>query len=82
MLDLMSNDSRYNYNFYGEEIRDGIIKSKKMIKLWGYLFEDGWLMQVEENANSDIFCENPSPRTAVKAILHKQIKIENLTFNR
>ena len=57
MLDLMSNDSRYN--FYGEEIRDDKIKSKKMIKLWGNLFEDGWLMQVEEClnsvANSDIF---------------------------
>ena len=68
MLDLMSNDSRYK--FYGEEIRDGKIKSKKMIKLWGNLFEDGWLMEVEGNAinsvaNSDIFCENPSPRTAV-----------------
>ena len=67
MLDLMSNDSRYN--FYGEEIRDGKIKCKKMIKLWGNLFEDGWLMQVEENA-------------LILSQIAKQIKIENWTFNR
>ena len=60
------------------------MKSKRMIKLWGNLFEDGWLMQVEENALilSQIaiffFCENPSLRTAVKVLLQflkKQIKI-------